>query len=311
MSGPSDEPSDEPPDDAHRERRALVVSILASAVLGFAAATWGVLVQADVLVFDGVYMLAGIGLVAVSLLASRAANAPPSARFPFGRSAATPLAVAVQGAALLAALLYGVVSAVGTILQGGSPVPATVLMVYGVASAAASWLVAVLVARTAPTSELARAEVVAWRSGAVLSIVVAVGGFVAAVLRSAGRDGLADHVDPVLVLVAVALVVHLPVRLVRDGMHELLEGAPTGTLAAALDDAVARTRAQFDLPEPTVRATKLGRRMYVEVTFVVGEHGWEVDDEDAVRRTLTARLDALPLDVWATVELTTDATFAD
>ena len=311
MSGPSDEPPDEPPDDAHRERRALVVSILASAVLGFAAATWGVLVQADVLVFDGVYMLAGIGLVAVSLLASRAANAPPSARFPFGRSAATPLAVAVQGAALLAALLYGVVSAVGTILQGGSPVPATVLMVYGVASAAASWLVAVLVARTAPASELARAEVVAWRSGAVLSLVVAVGGVVAAVLRSAGRDGLADHVDPVLVLVAVALVVHLPVRLVRDGMHELLEGAPTGTLAAALDDAVARTRAQFDLPEPTVRATKLGRRMYVEVTFVVGEHGWEVDDEDAVRRALTARLDALPLDVWATVELTTDATFAD
>ena len=310
MSGPSDEPPDEPPDDARRERRALVVSILASAVIGFAAATWGVLVQADVLVFDGVYMLAGIGLVAVSLLASRAANAPPTARFPFGRAAATPLAVAVQGAALLAALLYGVVSAVGTILQGGSPVPATVLMVYGVASAAASWLVAVLVARTAPASELAHAEVVAWRSGAVLSLVVAVGGIVAAVLRSAGRDGLADHVDPVLVLVAVALVVHLPVRLVRDGMHELLEGAPTGTLAAALDDAVTRTREQFDLPEPTVRATKLGRRMYVEVTFVVGEHGWEVDDEDAVRRALTARLDALPLDVWATIELTTDPTLA-
>ncbi len=301
----------EPSDEARRETRALVVSIVASGVIGLAAAAWGVLAQADVLVFDGIYMLAGIALVAVSLLASRAASAPPSPRFPFGRSAATPLAVAVQGAALLGALLYGVVSAIATIVAGGSPVSATVLIVYGVASAGASWLVATVVARTAPGSELAGAEVVAWRSGAVLSLVVAVGGVVAAVLRSAGQDDVAVYVDPALVLVAVALVVHLPVRLVRDGMHELLEGAPSGALATALDDAVARTRTEFDLPEPAVRATKLGRRMYVEVTFLVPEHRWEVDDEDAVRRALLTRLGALPLDVWATVELTTDTTLAD
>jgi predicted Co/Zn/Cd cation transporter (cation efflux family) len=60
-----------------------------------------------------------------------------------------------------------------------------------------------------------------------------------------------------------------------------------------------------------VRATKLGRRLYVEVDFVVAEHHWDVDDEDRVRRAVTDALEALPFDVWANVELTTDRELAE
>ncbi|WP_107765516.1 hypothetical protein [Nocardioides terrigena] len=53
-------------------------------------------------------------------------------------------------------------------------------------------------------------------------------------------------------------------------------------------------------------ATKLGDRLCLEVVFVVGE-GWAVSEEDAVRHAIIDRLEPLGYDVWANVELTTDA----
>lgn len=65
------------------------------------------------ILFDGVYMLTGIALTGVSLLASKAATLAPFKDCPFGRHAATPLAVALQGAALLGTVVYGAADGTG------------------------------------------------------------------------------------------------------------------------------------------------------------------------------------------------------
>ncbi|MCC6495939.1 MAG: cation transporter, partial [Propionibacteriaceae bacterium] len=58
------------------------------------------------------------------------------------------------------------------------------------------------------------------------------------------------------------------------------------------------------------RATKLGRRLYVEVDFLVAAGEWDVSEEDRVRRSLISALTPLGLEVWASVELTTDPDLA-
>ncbi|GIG34679.1 cation transporter [Cellulomonas pakistanensis] len=294
----------------HRERSALLESAVAAALLGTAAVVAGLVSRSGVVLFDGIYTLAGIALVGVSALASRAAASRPSGRYPFGRHAATPLAVVVQGAALVATLLYGAADAVGTLIAGGSDAGAVTMLVYGGASAAVSAVVAWRLRRRAADSALVDAEVVSWWAGAAISLAVGLGGVVALVLARTGRDTAAGFVDPVLLLVVVVLVGRLPVRLLRDGMHELLEGAPPPEVGARVRAAVDAARAAFDLPEPLVRATKLGRRLYVEVDFVVDRGRWDVDTEDEVRRAVAVRLRDLPFDVWATVELTADPDLA-
>jgi predicted Co/Zn/Cd cation transporter (cation efflux family) len=293
------------------ERRALTASLVASGVLGVVAVLWGLAARADVLVFDGIYMVAGIALVAVSLLASRAAAAEPSRRFPFGRHAARPLTVAMQGAAILATLVYGAVSAVATLVAGGSQAAGSAILTYGAVSGVVAVAVAVWLHRLSPDGELARAEIVSWRAGAAMSAVVAVGGLVAILLVENGHARAASFVDPVLVLVAVASVAPLPVRLMREGIHELLEGSAPSDVMATVEGAVEAARVGFGLPDPLVRATKLGRRLYVEVDFVVEAGRWDVDDEDRVRHAVIDALEQLPFDLWATVELTTDRELAE
>lgn len=296
--------------DAPAERSALRVSIVASAVAGAGAVVWGVVAASGVLVFDGVFLLAGILLSGVSLAAARTAAAPPTVEYPFGRHAVTPLAVALQGAALLGTVAYAAADAVTTLLAGGADASPLTMLAYGVVSGLVAVVVAWWLRRRAPGSDLVDAEVAQWHAGAVLSGVVALGGGAALVLEVAGMTAVTAFADPVLLLVACAVILPVPVRLVRTAARELLEAAPPAPVRDALARAVADARAEFGLPEPVVRATKLGRRLYVEVDFVVAPGTWDVDAEDRVRREVVSRLDVLGGDVWATVEVTTDPALA-
>lgn len=158
---------------------------------------------------------------------------------------------------------------------------------------------------------------VSWRAGLYLSLGVAIGGAVALWLAAAGQGRAAGYIDPVLVLLACAGITPMALALTRDGVRELLEAAPSAELRGRIDQAVgdavrdvAGSSTRSSLPDPVVRATKLGHRLYVEVDFVVAGGRWSVDEEDVVRRAVTARLDALDLEVWATVALTTDPALA-
>src|SRR5699024_8194728 len=117
--------------------------------------------------------------------------------------------------------------------------------------------------------------------------------------------------DPLLVFLAVLLALPVPRRLIRAGLHELLEGAPGAQSTEAIRAAADHVRARFDLPEPTVRATKLGNRLYLDLAFVVPAGQWSVDEEDEVRRAVEDQLQVLPQEIWADVHLTTDPELAE
>jgi predicted Co/Zn/Cd cation transporter (cation efflux family) len=246
---------------------------------------------------------------ALALLSAAAAASWPTRRFPFGLQAATPLAVGVQGAALVGTLLYASADAVTLIREGGDAASPGSVLAYGAVSAA--WAVAVSwrLARVSG-SDIVVAEVAQWRASGWLSGVIALGGGVGVALDGTSWDDAVAYVDPVLVLVACALAAPTAYHLLRQAALELLQAAPPPDVQRAIDDAVAAAVSEFSLPEPNVAATKLGRRLYVDVRFVVAE-GWDVAREDRVRHAVIDRLELLDLEVWANVELTMDADLAE
>jgi predicted Co/Zn/Cd cation transporter (cation efflux family) len=293
------------------ERAALIGSIVASAVSGVLAVVWGVLSGARIILFDGAYALIGIGIAGLSLRIAHAVAAGPTRRFPFGRDGLTPLMVVGQGVALAATLFYAGTDAVTVISEGGTEVAPGNVAAYGAVTGLISLTSAWWLRRKAPGSDLVDAEAQQWRADAILSAVMVVGALVGFGLLAAGRADLADYVDPVLVLVACAVLVPTPLRLLRSGTIELLEGEPPAEITDAVHATVDEVRHRFGLDEPIVRLHKLGRKLYVEVDFVVEPGEWDVSEEDDVRRAVSAGLEPLGLDVWAYVELTTDRTLVE
>jgi predicted Co/Zn/Cd cation transporter (cation efflux family) len=318
VSDPPSAPVSDPPGasstpatGAQRERAALVGSIAASAAGGLLAVVWGLLSGARIILFDGAYALIGIGIAGLSLQVARTVASGPTRRFPFGREALTPLTVVGQGVALAATLFYAATDAVTVIREGGAPVAGGSVAAYGVVTGVLSLGCAWWLRRTAPGSDLVDAEAQQWRADGVLSAVMIVGGAAAFALARAGRTDLTDYVDPVLVLVACAILVPTPLRLLRSGTVELLEGRPPAEIRDAVAETVEDVRARFGLDEPIVRLHKLGRKLYVEVDFVVEPGEWDVSEEDAVRRAVVEGLAPVGLEVWAYVELTTDRSLVE
>jgi predicted Co/Zn/Cd cation transporter (cation efflux family) len=99
-----------------------------------------------------------------------------------------------------------------------------------------------------------------------------------------------------------------PVRMIRSTFIELVEGSPDTDLQGPARAAVNEVAAQFALADRHLRMTKIGRKFYVEIDFVV-DPSWNVRQSDQVRRALSERLNQLPHDLWLTVEFTADRTW--
>ncbi|WP_311259810.1 cation transporter [Microbacterium sp. WCS2018Hpa-9] len=296
---------------AKAEQRSLRVSIALSVALAVIALIVGMLSGTRIIIFDGAYMLIGLILSWASLKASTTVAAGPTSRFPFGRDALAPFVVAIQGVAIAGTLLYAAGDAVVVIRDGGSAVNPVVIVTYGAITAGVGWFAASWLPRIARGSDLVVAEAAQWRAGAVLSIVMAAGAVAAMVIERTEIREIVQYIDPILVLISCAILAPIPVRLIRSGLNELLEGAPPAAVADEIARVVAQVRERFALGEPIVRSSKVGRKLYVEVDFVVMASQWDVSEEDDVRHAIIDGLAPLGLEVWASISLTTDPGLTD
>jgi predicted Co/Zn/Cd cation transporter (cation efflux family) len=271
-----------PAPEASHERRSLWVSVGATAGLGGLGVLWGIASGSQMILLDGAYGLIGVLVSALLIRASTVSAAPPSVRYPYGRGAATPLAIGVQGFVLLGTLLYAGLEAVWVLRAGGSDVGARSGVVYGVIATVGAAVVWRWLAGRAAGSDLLTAEALAWKVSALGGVGMVVGFTCLAFLPD-------------------------PVRMVRRTLVELLEGAPDDDVVRAVRQAVDRVQDRFDLAAPVVRTTKVGPKLYVEVEGVV-EPTVTVSQEHEVRTALEEGLAHLPYDVWLNLELLPRAT---
>jgi predicted Co/Zn/Cd cation transporter (cation efflux family) len=298
-------------DMALAEERGLKASMALAVVLSVAAIALGVWSGSRVLVLIAAVEVVGITMSALALRASRAADAGLTERYPYGRDGLTPLVVAVQGLAMAATIVFAAADAVIVILEGGGRVGAAMVAAYALVAAVASVVFAAWLRRGAAGSDLIAAEAARWSAAGLRRFVIAVGAGLAVGLALAGIEWPLDYIDPVLVLVACALMAPAPVRMLRRGLTEMLEGVPDGHTLLAIERAIDGVTGRFDLPGAEVRSTKLGAKLYVDVVYVLDHDTATIGQEDAVRRAVIAALAPLPFEVWAHVEFTADPTLAE
>lgn len=298
-SGPGSAP-------AH-EQRLLRFSTICAAGFSAVAIAWGLLADSQIILLDGVYALIGVMLAGLSLRAAVLVERGPTAHYPFGREALAPLIVGVQGLVLLGSLAYAVLDAVQVVLGGGSQTAFGAALGYAVLSAGVGALVWRVMSRGSGSSELVAAEATAWFAGLLLSLGMFVGFLVAILLERTAAAAVVPYLDPAMVIIAALWIAPTPVGMLRQTWRELLEGAAPLELSDPILAVVAEVSGDYGLPDPTTRIGKLGRKVYLEIDYLVEEDaGWSISDADKVRRILLERLREPGRLLWLNVELHTD-----
>ncbi len=284
------------------ERRALVASLVATAVLSTLGVVWGVLIGSQMILFDGIFGFIGVGTSAMLLQASSLACRAPSRHFPYGQHSATPLVIGIQGFVLLATFGYAAMEAFTSMRHGGSDFAAGVALPYALVTTVASILFALWLRRRLRHSDLVRAESTAWMVGGLRGVGMTAGFTLMALLDGTGWSDFVPYIDPVMVLLTCVLFIRPPLDMVRTTIHELLEGAPAPEVQAPVREVISAVKREFQIGEPVIRINKVGPKLYVEVEAHV-DPGMTVSREHAIRTVLEQRLKVLPYDIWLYMDL--------
>lgn len=288
------------------EARALRLS--AGAALAFAAlgVVWGIAASSQAILFDGVFALLGFALSWLGMRAASVIEAGPTARYPFGREALAPLVVGIQALVLAGTFAYASVDAIMVIRDGGSDTAVGSALVYSMITLFGSIALMALLRRRQAGSDLVAAEVAQWKASVVFGVALTVGFAAASILTRTSAAAAAPFVDPILVIVAGLLIMPTPARMLRQAYRELLEGLPGQEVTEPIHAAVARLVADEDLTEPEMRIGKLGRKVYVELDWVLPtDSPFTISDADRFRRRLMDDLRTPGQYLWLNVELHT------
>ncbi len=291
----------------------LLISVWASAAFAVLALAWGLATGSQLIVFDGLYSFASVGLSLLAVLALRTARKGPDERYPWGREVWEPLTVVLKATALAGLCVYALVGGVADVIGGGRDVEVGWALAYGVVATLGGAAVSlVLRRRAAGGSDLVRAEAAEWIGDTLLSVGVLAGFGVAFGLDAAGRPDLARYVDPAMVVVVSAAFLPVPARLVAGGFREVLTMAPPSELLARVREVVDAVERERGFTESFLRASKVGGRLDVEIDFVVAaaSTAQTVHEFDAVRADLTDRLAAVEQQVSMSVGFTADRRWA-
>ncbi|NNN02291.1 MAG: cation transporter [Acidimicrobiaceae bacterium] len=292
-------------DEFALERSALGLSIASGFLLAGLGIFIGITAGSQIVLFDGFYTFLGIGLSWMARRVSLLVASGPTTRYPFGREALTPLIIGLEGVALLATCSYATFNAVLTIIHGGTRLPSGWSVAYALVAIVLPTSVWWRMRRTARDSELVSAEATQWLAGGMLGLGMLVGFVVGRLIIGTSWSSLAHYIDPGLVIAASLLFLIPPMRMIRTTFIELVEGSPDMDLQGPARDAVDGVAEQFGIGDRQLRMTKIGRKFYVEIEFLV-DPDWNVRRSDEVRLALSRRLEMLPHDLWLTVEFTSE-----
>lgn len=296
-----------------RDRRALLLSVWASAGFAVVSLGWGLVLGSSMIVFDGLYSLVSVALSLLGLLALRTVGKGPDERYPWGREIWEPLTIVVKAAWLGGLCVYALVGGVGEVLRGGREVAAGWAALYALVAIAGGVAVSLYLRHCARRgSDLVRAEAAEWLGDTVLSLGVLVGFLGALVLEVSGHADLARYVDPAMVVLTSAVFLRVPARLVVQGFREVLTMSPAPAIQARVSSCVREVERDYAFAESFVRMSKVGSRLDVEVDFVVAacSTSQTVRECDDVRADLYQRLLLLGYRPSMTVSFTADRTWA-
>lgn len=310
MSQPVSQPVSRLPNQD--EKHLLWFSIMCGSAISLFAVVWGIVINAQVIIFDGVAGLISLPFTGAALLVADYIRRPDDRDFQFGRAQLQPLVVAFQALMMLALSVYALLSALSSLLSGGRAVPAGLGVVYAVCSGLASFAVWFAIARKSRhlQSDLVRSESQQWLLAVLLTLAVLVGFLLALALEALGWTAATRYVDPVLVIVAVLAFVGVPLRLLIGSLREILLMAPEAAIQTRIEQAVREVCTAHGFERQVLRMTKTGPDLSISVGIIVAADYTppSIAGFDQLREELLARLsdNDRAYQVWLTVLFTSD-----
>lgn len=291
-------------------QKVLKSSVICTTVYTVIALTVGFLTSSQVILFDGIYNMVGIGLTYLSILSMKFINKPDTSNYPFGKEAFEPFIALIQYGIILYLCVSNMVTAVNTILHGGHLMDLTSGIAFGVLGSAFNISVFVYLKMLTKkySSAISEVEIDQWKFSVFLSIGILTGFTLSWLLNFTQWGIYTAYVDPLLTILITILFGHTAVVSIKGCIRELLGGKPSPEVVSLIEKQIEQACQASQFKERILRFGKVGSKVIVEIDYVI-EEGSPLDSvaqQDKIRRQLMEGLGELPYSTWVNVGFVSD-----
>ena len=293
------------------EQRTLWLSIFGVLVIAAGSIAWGLVIESDVVILNGIFSLFSLISGGLSLLAAHLVTKPEDRRFPFGYSHLEPLVHTVNGLMVLVMCFYAFINGVEGIRAGGNVVDAASVIWFAVVTAVFSLVLGLyeMVVGRRIGSLLLINDGKTWLMDALFSLVTFIGFAALPFLPEPYRDIWARYADPAMVSVLALLLLPIPIGILNSALREVLVMAKANDgLVDRVEAILSQVKQEQDVTRTVHHVARSGRTVFIEIDLLVGPDFalQSIAEQDGLRQRIWDALDLAPAEAWLSIALTAD-----
>ncbi|MCZ0703229.1 cation diffusion facilitator family transporter [Natronobacillus azotifigens] len=299
----------------YREQTVLKISVYGALIFSVAGILLGLIINSQIVLFDGLYSLISLGLSTLSLFAAKFMRTADWKNYPFGKDKIEPLVVLLKYFVILLLVVASLFSAIVAIFSGGREIAVGIALQYSFVATVLCVGTTIYLKNAANKSDsaLIRAEANQWYMDSFVSIGVLAGFLISYIFFHI--DSLrwtVPYIDPIMVVIVSIVFIKVPITEMGSSIREVLDMKPKGRVPNQIKAFVKELTIKYDFDEHFVRVSKVGKTLWVEVDFVVKNTDVieTLADQDQIRQEIHTFLDQYSKQKWLTVSFTEDRKWA-
>jgi len=275
----------------------------------------GFLTSSQVIIFDGIFNLAGVALTYLSIFALKFINKPDNLNYPFGKETFEPFIAITQYFIILYICITTITSSVRIILDGGHIVNTIYGILYGFITAGYSigvYIYLKIITKNQITS-IGKVELDQWKFGCFLSIGIFIGFGISWIMEKTVLAEYSYYTDPILTILITLIFCKTAIFAIKGCVRELLMAKPSEDIVKLINKNLETFNTNYGLSNHVLRLGKVNNKLIIEIAYIINTKS-KMDSimmQDQIRIDLTQKLSEIPYEKWINVTFTGDKKWAE
>jgi cation diffusion facilitator family transporter len=256
------------------EKKSLILSTLASLLVGILGITFSIITNSGVILLDGLFNISYFVTAIFTLRILSIIKRPDDEKFPFGYGYFEALINAVKGLLILGVSLIAFFEALMSIFADGREISSEPAIFYASIASVVGLVVTLMLYRSykANKSPLVKADYQNWILNTIISSTVLVAFVTTWFLERTSFTDMLSYVDPFLTALVASLSIGIPVRMTWNALMGLLNKAPSFETTLKLEKAINTSLSGLSINKIYVRMVQPGRVPYVLIHVLLQEN---------------------------------------
>jgi len=269
---------------------------------------WGIFIDSEMIMFDGVYSLISLFLSLFSIIICKFIAKKDKVNFPFGKKALEPIVVAFKSIVLIVMCLITLSNAIKTVLNGGNPVDTGFALTYSILSVIGCGLIYYYMKLKGKkiNSDIIRAESSQWLMDTAISAGVLLGFIIVLIIKNTKFDYLTIYVDPGMVIITSVIFLKVPISQFIRVFKEIILVKANDEINNDIYVVVKDIEKEYNFEDSITRVSKMGSSLRIEIDFIFNENSKmeSLEEMDTVREKIDKKTNHIKYEKWLNVSFT-------